>query len=163
MSGIFSRVASAVFGNTSGTAIAAGYVGEKFTSSDNTLVNGSTTSGTYTDTAASITLTPGILLITANIPTQNNESAAATGQSVVVGAIRTGSTVVAGAVGGFVQAIGAALNGWGNASVSTVVQITVNTTYKTSFAHFLQSGSGTFNPAYRGDTITGFITAIRIA
>ena len=156
---------SGIAGNTSGSAAAAGTIGEVISAS---LAGNSVSSpsmGTWYDDTGTLTLTAGNWSIYCNVGVQGNNpgSMSAGAAPIVFSGIRTGSTVLTFVGGAIAQTSG---NVFGDTNaLSAVVNISTSTTYKISIKWGSTSGSPTLGSMVSQNTGggSGSFYAIRIS
>lgn len=160
--------ASGLTGNTTGSAISAGFVGEKITATLAGVIQVNPVAGTYYDDSGTLPLTAGVWMVccSAGLAMENATTGTVSNQ-VPVGyvALRTGSTLVqeqfgcgghstAATSGGNFELIGAA-------TIMAIVSNVGSVTYKMSTRWGMFSGSSsTIGTLY---TSSGYLYAIRIA
>jgi hypothetical protein len=153
-----------VTGDTSGTVVPAGYIGERVFASTSSTYSASTTLTTYSDvTGLSITITAGVWHLYAILPLQMTWQSGS-GTATAVGFIRkSDNTNIVAAPGVSINSGGGPLI-TGTASMSTIVSISATTTYKASVAAFAVNGSPVINVLNcYGGLGEATIYAIRIA
>jgi hypothetical protein len=156
-------------GNTAGNAIATGYVGQVITATLAGQTNSSPTVNAWYDDSGTLPLTPGVWQVfCSNVVVLVSPG----GISGIVApapyiAIRTGTTLVAQAAGTTANVNGVASGG--SVTVSAVVSISANTTYKQSIGWSPNSGSPTVSNVQSGSSSgtafsgSGYLYAVRIA
>lgn len=144
-----------VIGDTTGTAVPAGYIGESVTANLSAAVSAATTAGNYTDfTGASLSLTTGLWLI--NVSAKMRLSALSGSPDMRI-AIRDGANNV---IFSREYAESAVLNTDYNVGLSVPLVVTATTTYKLS--SFQEGGTSATTNIGSGGGNTYF-NAIRIA
>lgn len=154
-----------IVGKTNGSAVAAGYIGERVVSASLTGVSQSTpTIGVYYDDATTLSLTAGVWQIYAGISHYLVPSSVPSGSTVAMGraAIRQGSTVLVEGFGANGSVNGAVC--WGFCGLQTVVTISATTIYKVSIGWLANSGSPTVSSlGSQNGPISSTFYAVRIA
>lgn len=164
--------ARVISGDTTGTAVPAGLIGERISASVSPANIGSWTVNTQYDiSGASVTLTPGTWSITASMPGGWAEGTGGSGFGIATVLIRSGASTIealngSNFIGAPGNASGVPVNGVVSGNITIVKLVTSTTTYKVSASIMGVSGSpsGTrfdlSNSVYAQPTT---ITATRIA
>jgi len=152
-------------GNTTGNAVAAGYVGEQITATLAGISQSSPVAGTYYDDSGTLTLTPGRwrIFLVASMYGATPGAISGAAVPVIAAAIRQGSSVIASGI-----AAAGAVNGvafLGSTTLVADVGIAGNTTYKCSAIWSPNTGSPTLGTLSTtpGDNSSNSFYAVRIA
>jgi hypothetical protein len=135
-----------VVGDTTGTAVPTGYIGEVVEVTRTSNLTLSSVAATYTDVLTGLTLTPGVWELEANMNfyIQGAAGTGVNGRNAVAYITDNANTQIRGIVGPFVN--GQNVNGAGAMSIKIRITISATTTYKLRAATE-ENSIATTNPA----------------